>query len=244
MSARDWDAGSYDRLPIPMTGWGSAVLERLPLTGDERVLDAGCGTGKVTAALLDRLPRGEVVALDGSPAMIEAARERLGDARVTYLVHDLREPIPVEPVDAVLSTATFHWITDHERLFANLAAAMRPGAPLVAQCGGAGNLARVVAASAALGHDLLATKRYAGPEETTDLLRTAGFADVRCWLQDAPTPLPPGDLEEYLATVILGAEIEGMRADDAAAFVHGVAASLDEPVLDYVRLNIDARRAG
>ena len=113
----------------------------------------------------------------------------------------------------------------------------------MAQCGGAGNLARVVAASATLGHDLLATKRYAGPEATTDLLRAAGFTDVRCWLQDEPTPMLD-DLEEYLATVILGAEIQGMPADEGAAFVHGVASSLDEPVLDYVRLNIDARRAG
>ena len=119
-------------------------------------------------------PAGKVVALDGSTAMIDAARERLGTERVTYLVHDLREPIPVEPVDAVLSTATFHWITDHERLFANLAAVMRPGAPLVAQCGGAGNLASVVAAASALGHDLLAAKRYAGPRRPRRSWRPPG----------------------------------------------------------------------
>lgn len=244
MSARDWDAGSYDRLPIPMTGWGAAVLDRLPLAGGETVLDAGCGTGRVTAALRARLPRGNVVALDGSTAMVDAARERLGTERVTYLVHDLREPIPIEPVDAVLSTATFHWITDHERLFANLAAVMRPGAPLVAQCGGAGNLASVVAAAGALGHDLLAAKRYAGPEETATILTAAGFTDVRCWIRDEPTPLPADALEEYLATVVLGGEIADLPAEAGAAFVHDVASSLDAPVLDYVRLNIDARRPG
>ena len=241
--SRDWDAGSYDRLPIPMTGWGAAVLDRLPLAGGETVLDAGCGTGRVTAALRARLPRGNVVALDGSTAMIDAARERLGTERVTYLVHDLREPIRIEPVDAVLSTATFHWITDHERLFANLAAVMRPGAPLVAQCGGAGNLASVVAAAGALGHDLLAAKRYAGPEETATILAAAGFTDVRCWLQDEPTPLPADALEEYLATVVLGGEIADLPAEAGTAFVHDVASSLDAPVLDYVRLNIDARRS-
>ena len=71
----DWDAASYDRLPIPMTGWGLGVLERLPLRGDERVLDAGCGTGQVTEALLGRLPDGEIVALDASPS-ISSGRER------------------------------------------------------------------------------------------------------------------------------------------------------------------------
>ena len=105
----DWDAATYDRLPIPMTGWGLEVLERLELRGDETVLDAGCGTGQVTEALRERLPRGHVIALDASPSMIAKAVERLGADRMTYLTHDLMEPIRIDPVDAILSTATFHW---------------------------------------------------------------------------------------------------------------------------------------
>jgi trans-aconitate 2-methyltransferase len=241
---REWDAGSYDRLPIPMTGWGARVLDRLDLRGDEVVLDAGCGTGRVTGMLRDRLPSGEVIALDASAAMIEAARERLGDDRINYVHHDLSHPLPIDAVDAVLSTATFHWVLDHDALFANLATVMRAGAPLVAQCGGRGNLATVVASSAALGHDLLATKRYASPDETEERLRAAGFTEIACWLTDEPTPLPPDDLEEYLATVVLGTEIAGMDPAQAEGFVHEVASALDEPVLDYVRLNIDARRSG
>src|SRR5262249_24358187 len=77
--SRSWDASTYDRLADPQAGWGKVVVERAPVRGDERVLDAGCGTGRVTAMLLERLPRGRVVALDGSPAMIEGARRRLGD---------------------------------------------------------------------------------------------------------------------------------------------------------------------
>ena len=57
---RDWDARTYDRVADPMTRWGAAVLDRLALDGDERVLDAGCGTGRVTEALAERLPRGRV----------------------------------------------------------------------------------------------------------------------------------------------------------------------------------------
>ena len=163
MSPRDWDAATYDRLAAPMTRWGRIVVDRLELRGDERVLDAGCGTGKVTAMLRERLPDGEIVALDGSASMVALARERLGEERVTYLVADLLEPLPVDPpVDAVLSTATFHWIPDHDRLFANLAAVMRPGAQLVAQCGGRGNIASVEAALRDMGESFEGRKTFAG----------------------------------------------------------------------------------
>ena len=77
---RDWDGATYDRIADPMTRWGTSVLDRLPLRGDETVLDAGCGSGRVTERLLERLPDGRVVALDGSPAMIREARARLASA--------------------------------------------------------------------------------------------------------------------------------------------------------------------
>ena len=151
----DWDAATYDRIADPMTRWGTVVLDRLPLRGDETVLDAGCGSGRVTERLVDRLPRGRVVALDGSPAMIEAARERLsryGD-RVSYVTADLAAPLPLgdASVDAILSTATFHWVADHEALFRHLASVLRPGGRLVAQCGGQGNTASVRAVLAEVG---------------------------------------------------------------------------------------------
>ena len=143
----------------------AGLIEQGRFTGD--VLDAGCGTGRVTERLLERLPRGEVVALDGSASMLDRARERLGAERVTYVLADLNEPLPVEPpAEAVLSTATFHWVLDHDALFRNLAAVMRPGAQLVAQCGGRGNIASIEAALAAMGEGLTGRKHYAGPEET------------------------------------------------------------------------------
>ena len=78
---RDWDARTYDRVADPMTRWGMGTLARLPLAGDERVMDAGCGTGRVTEQLAERLPRGRVVALDGSPAPASAHTAAVG--RVT-----------------------------------------------------------------------------------------------------------------------------------------------------------------
>jgi trans-aconitate 2-methyltransferase len=226
-----------------MTGWGLAVLDRLPLRGDERVLDAGCGTGQVTEALRDRLPDGEIVALDASPSMLEHARARLGDDRVTFLAHDLLDPIPIAPVDAILSTATFHWVPDHDRLFANLAAVLRPGGHLTAQCGGAGNIAAVEAAARELGRDVAEDKVFATPEDTTKRLESAGFVDIACALVPAPTRIPIEDLELYLATVCMGGILDNTPEGDRAALVAGVAGRMAAPVIDYVRLNISARRA-
>jgi len=242
---RDWDAVAYDRLPIPMTAWGETVLGWLELTGSERVLDAGCGTGRVTELLLERLPHGTVVALDGSEAMIAKARARLGDGRVEYVVADLGAPLPIQhPVDAILSTATFHWIPDHDALFANLAAVLRPGGQLAAQCGGAGNIASIEAALRAMGEDLAGRKHFATVEATRARLAAAGFTDIGCWLHDEPTPLSHADLEPYLEAICLGDHVEEMSDDERQRFVHEVAARMPAPVIDYVRLNIRARRTG
>lgn len=242
---REWDAATYDRLSIPMTSWGAAVLEWLDLRGNELVLDAGCGTGKVTALLLELLPQGRVIALDGSASMIAAARERLGDDRVEFLVADLACPLPLpEPVDAILSTATFHWIADHDELFANLARVMKPGAQLAAQCGGAGNIANVEAALREMGRDFRGAKHFATPEETAARLEAAGYIDIEVSLHDEPTPLPPEELESYLEAICLGDIVEPMGATERQAFVADVGRRMPEPVIDYVRLNIRARRAG
>jgi trans-aconitate 2-methyltransferase len=244
---RDWDARSYDRVADPQTRWGTAVLERLPLDGDERVLDAGCGSGRVTELLAARLPRGRVVALDGSPSMIEAARDRLsgfGD-RIEYVVADLGRPLPIEgTVDAILSTATFHWVPDHDALFANLAAILRPGGWLVAQFGGVGNVETLTRVLASISDGWLGTAHFETPMATVRRLDAAGFVDIECWLKDEPTRFESGvQLEAFLRTVVVGPHLERLPAAEHAAFVHEVATRLPEPVIDYVRLNIVARRS-
>lgn len=244
---RDWDATTYDRVADPMTRWGAALLDRLLLDGHEVVLDAGCGSGRVTELLAARLPRGRVIALDASPAMIAAARTRLaslGD-RVEYVVADLGQPLPLaEPVDAILSTATFHWVPDHDALFANLAAVLRPGGWLVAQCGGIGNIASVRRVLATIGDGWLGPSHFETPLATTRRLDASGFVDIECWLTDEPTAFEPGEpLETYLRTVILGAHLERLPAGERDEFVRVVARGLPEPLIDYVRLNIVARRS-
>lgn len=241
----EWDAEKYDRISDPMARWGAKVLERLPLEGDERVVDAGCGTGRVTALLADRLPHGTVIAVDRSRQMIARARANLaGNPRVRFLVADLGRPFDVgDPVDAVFSNATFHWVLDHDALFANLAAVMRPGARLVAQCGAEGNVGNVMRAAREAGDDWEGAVYFASIHDTTTRLRAAGFDDVLVWTHDEPTRFEPGEpLETFLATVVLRAHLARMPESRRAAFVHDVASRLREPVIEYVRLNILARR--
>jgi trans-aconitate 2-methyltransferase len=244
----DWDAETYDAIADPQFRWGAAVVDRLELHGHETVLDAGCGSGRVTALLAERLPDGRVIALDGSTSMLETARRRLapfGD-RIRFVLADLMAPMPIdEPVDAVLSTATFHWVPDHAALFGHLAAVLRPGGRLVAQCGGAGNLATVVRALDELGADPFTGKVFATPERTDERLRATGFVDVECWLRTEPTPFETLEgLETFLRTVVLRDHIRSMTDAEANAFAHAVATRLPQLELDYVRLNIDARRPG
>ena len=248
--ARDWNGAAYDRISGPMEAMGLAVLERLELSGDETVLDAGCGSGRVTAALLERMPRGRVIGVDGAPSMIEAARARLGERDdLTLAVADLTELDPaLGPVDAVLSTATFHWIADHARLFDRLRAVLRDGGRLVAQCGGHGNIAALHAAAADAGSEQpfaehlagwVGPWRFATAEETEPLLLEAGFGEARCWLEDRL--VEPDDPFTWLKTINLGAHLDRLPAELQDPFVAAVLQRLQAPVtIAYVRLNIDA----
>src|SRR3954454_20494484 len=140
---RSWDGAAYDRLSTPMEQLGREVMERLELRGDETILDAGCGSGRLTQLLMERVPDGRVIGVDASASMIDAARERLGDTADLRVADLVGLDLSGATVDVVFSTATFHWIADHDALLASLRAALRPGGRLVAQCGGAGNIASV-----------------------------------------------------------------------------------------------------
>lgn len=242
----EWDARTYDRISDPQTRWGAKVLDRLELVGDERVLDAACGTGRVSEQLLQRLPRGRLVALDGDPAMIAEARRRLAPFghQVQLVIADLLKPLPIEGlVDAVFSTAAFHWIKDHDMLFRNLAAVLRPGGQLVAQCGGHGNIQTVVDAIHAAGDDWEGPWCYATPEQTRARLEAAGFTSIQTWLSEEPTPFESfDDMEVFLEKVVLPAHLARLPKDRRGAFVKAVAAGIDKPQMDYIRLNIVARR--
>jgi trans-aconitate 2-methyltransferase len=245
---REWDADTYDAISDPQFSWGMEVLERLELRGDEAVLDAGCGSGRVTEELAKRLPDGSILAVDASEAMIAKARQRLGDG-ASYLVADLAELEVEKPVDLIFSTATFHWVLNHERLFRHLRAALAPGGRLVAQCGGLGNVAEHARAIATVAvHPEYAPSfegmtlmwNFVGPEETESRLREAGFAEARCWLE--PKPVTPADPLRFTMTVTLGPHLARLPEELRLPFAEAILEQSPKPLtLDYVRLNIEAR---
>jgi trans-aconitate 2-methyltransferase len=245
---RDWDAATYDRVSTPQVQMAEAVLDRLDLCGDEAVLDAGCGSGKVTLMLLERLPNGRVVAVDQAASMVEHAREALAGRAATVFQADLTELELDEPVDAVFSNAVFHWIPDHDRLFARLHAVLPADGRLVAQCGGEGNVerfheaARAVGATAPYAEYLagwVGPWNFAGPAETAARLEHAGFSEAETWLE--PYPVSPDDPEDYLRTVCLGYHLEELPEQLRAAYVRAVLERAGAE-LDYVRLNIVAHK--
>ena len=248
---REWDAQTYDRVSDPQYHWGLEVLDRLDLKGDEYVMDAGCGSGRVTAKLLEKLPDGRVLCVDASESMIEVAREAIGD-RADYLVTDLAELEVDEPVDLTFSTATFHWLPDHDRLFSRLHAAIRPGGRLVAQCGGAGNVAEhaknIVAVAtrpefAEHFQDMSIMWNFATPEETEERLERGrlrpGALLARAQAGAAGRSLCVHDHGDHGPPPGPAARGEASRLRRGGARSRGGTRS----TLNYVRLNIDARRA-
>ena len=250
---RDWNADVYDRVSGPQLSWGREVVERLPLRGDETVLDAGCGSGRVTRLLVERLPRGHVIAVDGSPSMVERARAALPADRVTVLpAVDLAELKLGEPVDAVFSNAVFHWLPDHDVLFRRLFEALRPGGVLVAQCGGEGNVAALGETMRSIGEeepfaDYLSgwqgAWNFSSPERAAAALEGAGFTEVDCSLEDKR--VVPDAPRDYMETVTLAVHLARLPDHLRPALVDRALEAMGEPLeLDYVRLNIEARRPG
>jgi trans-aconitate 2-methyltransferase len=241
-----WDARTYDRTSEPQQAWASEVLARLEgIAPDATVLDVGCGTGRVTEVLLALVPRGRVLAIDQSPDMVALARTRLG-GRAEVWCQDVLELELEEPVDAVVSTATLHWVPDHDRLWSRLARALRPGGVLEVQCGGSGNIEGVREVI-----DAVARKQapelvgfspwvFAGPHETERRLQQSGFIGIRCWLEGRPTY--PEDVEAFVPTSILAAHLDRLPEERRTRFAAAVVAGVRLP-LDYVRLNASAIRA-
>jgi trans-aconitate 2-methyltransferase len=241
-----WDADTYDRASEPQQEWAAAVLQRLAgrLPAAPRVLDVGCGTGRVTEALLDRLPDATVLAIDAAPAMVDLARARLG-GRARVWREDVLDLALDEPVDAVVSTATLHWVADHDRLWRRLAGALRPGGVLEAQCGGEGNIEQVRGAIDAVAGESFPELAgwtpwvFAGPRETRARLEAAGFTEARCWLEERPTR--PADLPAFVRSSILPAHLDRLPPTRREGFAAAVLERIREP-LEYVRLNVSAVR--
>jgi trans-aconitate 2-methyltransferase len=260
VSRLDWNAAGYHRVSAVQEAWGVELIGRIPAGRYRRILDAGCGSGRLTAHLMRAFPRAEVTGLDRSAAMIEEARRNLHRfaRRLRFHEADLLEAAPGTGYDLAFSNATFHWVLDHAKLFRNLAAWLSPGGRLVAQCGGAGNLDRADAVIPAVSarrpfasrlHGFRRPVNFAQPDETRRRLARAGFHDMQVWLHEAPTPFPSRSaFRDFVRNVILvpiltRLEEPGLCEAFVEEFVDAYGKRYGKPyLLDYVRLTTIAVR--
>lgn len=258
--SREWNAEAYHRVSDPQVGWGRAVLSRLALSGSERVIDAGCGTGRLTRELAARLPHGALVALDASRQMLEQAREHLNDCQPP--VRLVQATLPHLPVagwaDVVFSTATFHWVTDHQRLFEGIFEALAPGGCLHAQCGGGPNLALARAPAADVMRlpqfapcfaSWVPVWEFADATTTAARLETAGFTEVSTSLEESPVRFEDeATYRAYVSTVVFRLHLSRLPDELRSPFLDEIVRRLpcgpDRLTLDYWRLNLQARRPG
>lgn len=274
MLTREWDASSYHRLSDHQYEWGRKVLARLSLRGDEIVVDAGCGTCRITAELATLIPRGHVFAVDLSENMLRKGREFLEhNNRERHLEREPSSPSPPPApvhlicadlaalpfrasVDVIFSTAAFHWVKDHDRLFQSLFVALKPGGWLEAQCGGGPNLKRLrQRAEALMSHAPFARffagwhppQFYADEHTTAARLRSAGFTSMAVWLEPAGFSIDNvPDYRQYLATVTLHQHVARIADPDLRErFLDELTnQALADPELhlDYWRMNLRGRK--
>jgi trans-aconitate 2-methyltransferase len=258
--SKEWNATLYHQISAPQVSWGKKVLSRVSLRGDERLLDAGCGTGRLTRDLLEALPKGHVVAFDVSQNMLEQAHAYLEPdfrGRVEFVRCDFLDLSFDREFDGIFSTASFHWVLDHDRLFRNLHRALKPGGWLVAQCGGGKNIARLLARAQEMiensayalyfaGYE--SPWEYADAETTAQRLKNAGFDQIETSLEEAPTQFSGApEFHQFVENVILRHHLQ--RIPEAAVRERFMTAltndfANDDPpfLIDYVRLNMKARR--
>jgi trans-aconitate 2-methyltransferase len=184
-----WDAADYEQHSAGQQKWGRELITRLHLRGYERILDIGCGDGKVTAELAARVPDGSVVGADSSPQMIELARSRHRDIiNLRFDVADaLRLPYAAE-FDIVFSNAVLHWVEDHLRVLRGIHASLAGGGRILLSMGGRGNASDMVAVIddiiarpewASYFRDFAFPYRFYGVEEYEKWLVASGFRTER-----------------------------------------------------------------
>lgn len=243
-----WDAERYDRQPLPHEQWGVDVINRAQLRAGDSLVDAGCGTGRDALLAMNRLQAlaaaqgvrpGRATLLDADTGMIRSARNRFAGwptpLAPAITQADLTQPWPVdETADVIISVAALHWISNHKAVFGHGAAISAPGARLHVDCGGAGNIAGLLEAAGRVGLPL-PPWNFATVDATIRALRDSGWAPREVWLQPDPLVLPDdAAFEEFVSTV--------MFHQASPAQITTLIGLCDQPIVDYVRLNIDAAR--
>jgi trans-aconitate 2-methyltransferase len=186
-----WNPELYASNSLAQKNWGLELLQKLSLKGDEKVLDIGCGDGKLSAEIASRLPKGSVLGIDMSEDMVKFAREHYPGKQfqnLTFRQADAKALSFESEFDIIFSNAALHWITEHAPMLAGFRKSLKPGGKLLVQMGGKGNAAEIFIVL----DSMLKTEKWKpffteftspygfyGPEEYGQWLKASGFFPQR-----------------------------------------------------------------
>ena len=261
----DWDATTYDNISNVIESWGHKTIEYRKWKGNEIVLDAGCGSGRLTKILSIKVPQGKVIAVDSNLSMIRLAKENLTKfSNIEFIKMDISEIIELkEKVDVVFSNAVLHWILNHKKIFEQFWEILKPDGQLLIQCGGYRNLTKTlnifnkVSNSKEFYNYFSYNKQddiwnqtwyFAKKEDTEKLLQEIGFRNIQVFLEHKEAKF--NNKEEYfifIKTIVLIPYLkylpnEMLKDKFAKSVVEEIETNAKELQwkLDYVRLNINA----
>jgi trans-aconitate methyltransferase len=186
-----WDPKVYEKSSSAQQRWAQELLSKISILGDERILDIGCGDGKITAKIALLVPRGSVNGLDNSVEMLSFARSRfppLSWPNLAFQYGDASELKYEDEFDLVLSFACLHWVQDHGPVLEGIKRSLKNGGKVLMQFGGRGNAATILEVV----DGLISEKKWSGyfegfrfpygfycPDEYRTWLERAGLRALR-----------------------------------------------------------------
>jgi len=255
-----WDAETYDLVSSIQEAWGRKVINWRVWQGNENVMDAGCGTGRLTKVLAQKVPAGMVYGVDIDRNMIEVAARNLKDiGNVMLIESDISSAKLPAKVDVIFSNAAIHWIQDHQGLFENFWQLLGSNGEIMIQCGGHGNLGNIISILDGIRHrdefkrfftGWQESWYFANPEETSRLLQDIGFKDIEAYLtEDSATLGNRNSFALFAKTVVMKPYLarlpdQELKDNFLESFLNEIESNHKSRcwVMDYVRLNIRAKK--
>ena len=198
----EFDAEKYSEASPHQRRWGEKLIAEFDFTGDQRILDLGCGEGNLTARLAQLVPQGFIVGIDASESMVASAKKAHKAENLRFDLVDINDVDFADEFDVVFSNATLHWVKDHNKLLANVYKSLKAGGIVRFNFAGDGNCSHL---SKVL-KQTMAEDKYAGYFASFDwpwympsvaeyekTLKQFDFKQARVWPENADTYFPDAD---------------------------------------------------
>ncbi len=194
----EFDGAKYEKASTHQKEWGTRLISELKLTGNERILDLGCGDGSLTETLAHLVPDGNVLGIDASKGMIDVARNRTG-SNLRFELHDINTMDLPEKFDIIISNATLHWIKDHQKLWVNIKNILSENAIVrfnFAAHGNCSHFYKIIREAIALDDYQTYFSDFEWPwympevDEYREIINMQTFSEIKVWGENADRTFP------------------------------------------------------